>query len=317
MRKLQFALATICLSLALAPPAVNAQGALPPLWVRAAEFNQWSFPSQAANTYTFSGTNCFVYPQVQGQLYPGSFFAFGPNANPYPVFIQDANPSNSEIVTPTAVSTVSSACGFIGSPVNQHTSFVVKSGTAGLQEAVGTLGSAATPAYPWTVVIDRTTYSQVSGLPSGTVPTIIAALKGSINVQLVDITTTPFSYYSWSGSAYVPSQTSQFYPTVAASTGAGTSPTISIKGNAVSGTVTLTTGTTPTASATIFTLTWPALAAGGFSYAPFCTITSIGSRAYTGTNASVAGPPAVDTYTATSTALTASVSGYVWTYHCN
>jgi hypothetical protein len=80
--------------------------------------------------------------------------------------------------------------------------------------------------------------------------------------------------------------------------------------------VTLTTGTSPTASATIFTLTWPSIANGGFQYAPSCTITSIGTRAYTGTNASVAGPPAVDTYTATSSALTASVSGYKWQYTC-
>jgi hypothetical protein len=44
------------------------------------------------------------------------------------------------------------------------------------------------------------------------------------------------------------------------------------------------------------------------------TITPIGARAYTGTKASVARLPAVDICTATSTALTASVSGYSGVY---
>jgi hypothetical protein len=324
MRKLLFALARklpilvfalILVCLMLAPPA-GAQGALPPYWVRAAEFNQWSFNSQQANTYTFSGTNCFVSPQTNGPV--PQFFAFGPNSAPYPVYIQDANPSNSEIVTPSSVSMVSSACGFSAATANQHTSFVVKSGTAGLQEAVGTIGNSATPAYPWNVIVDRTTYTQVSGLPSGSVASIIGALKGSVNVQIVDTTTAPWTFYVWNGSNYVPRGGANTPPTLAVTgAGAGTSPSAtSITGSATAGTVAFTTGTTPGASDAVFTLTYPTVANGGPGYAIACTFTSIGTNAYKTGTSSTTGTPEVVTFTASSTALAGSTA-YVFNYHCN
>lgn len=320
MRKLLL-LALTALCALLVPMATFGQGALPPYWVRAAEFNQWSFTSQAANTYTFAGTNCFIYPQVQGQLYPGSFFAFGPNSAPYPVFIQDqgSSVSNNEIVTPTSVSTVSGACGFSASTANQHTSFYVKSGTAGLQEAVGTLGSTSTPAQPWTVIVDRTTYQQVAGLPgTKTVGSIIAALKGSVNVNVVDITTAPWTYYAWNGSAYFSNGGGT--PVVAAAAGLGTGPTgLIISGNGAGGTVSVTTGT-GTATGNLFTMTYPSgTTSTGFNHSPTCTFAGVGANAIAGTlGASVSGSAAsgyVVTATITTTALTASTF-YSMSYSC-
>lgn len=312
MRKILASLALLFASVTLAV----AQGALPPVYVTAEQFNQWSFNSQAANTYTFAGTNCQVYPQVSG-IIPG-FFAFGPTSAPYPVLIRDANPTNSEIVTPSATSTVSGACGFSASPSNQHISFSVSSGTAGLQEAVGTLGSTVTPAYPWTVAIDRAYYQLVSGLPSTSVPKIINALKGSVNVQIVDITTAPFTFYVWNGTSYVPRGGATTPPTLAVSgAGAGTGPSAtSITGSATAGTVAFTTGTTPTAAAAVFTLTYPTVANGGPSYAIACTFTSIGANSYTIGTSATAGTPEVVTFTAGTPALTASTA-YVFNYHCN
>lgn len=312
MKRIVAVLSSMVMALALCLPAVGtAQGQLPAKWIAAEDFNQWSFASQTPNTYTFGGTNCQVFPGVVMQ----PFFAFGPSSAPYPVFIRDANSTLNEIVTPISVSTTSGSCGFVASTANSHTTFAVSSGTAGLQEAVGTLKGTSGTA-PWTVMLDSYWYSLVAGLPSTSAPAIIANLKGSAGVTLVDVTTVPWSFYSWNGTAYTPSASNQTVPTVAAGSGAGTSPTIAVVGTGTSGIVTLTTGTTPSGSAAIFTLTWPSIANGGFQYAPTCTITSIGTRAYTGTNATVGGPPAVDTYTSTSTALTASVSGYKWQYKC-
>lgn len=45
-------------------------------------------------------------------------------------------------------------------------------------------------------------------------------------------------------------------PTIAAGTGAGTGPTVAVTGNDNAGVITVTTGTTPTASATVATITF-------------------------------------------------------------
>jgi hypothetical protein len=289
-----------------APLASVAQQTYPQREFFASDFGQWRVPSQQANTYQWSpGSIC--------QVSAGStnFFAFATNA---PIYILDATAANSEVVTPSAVSTTSTSCSVTISPSNQHFSFSITSATGGLQEALNQISSSNS--YPAYVVLDRNWYSLAAAVPGKTPASIIASVAGNVQAILVDRTTAPQTYYSWNGTNYTTSASNQTVPTVAAGGGAGTSPTITVVGNGVTGVVTLTTGTTPSGTATIFTLTWPAIASGGFQYAPSCTITSIGTRAYTGTNAAVAGPPAVDTYTSTSSALTASVSGYKWQYVC-
>lgn len=297
---------------------VFAQGPsiFPPTWVYARAYAGWNLVGQQANTYTFNGAVCYYTPYNNGLTSP--IFEFsglqGGSTINFPVAIIDANPSNSEIVTPTSTVNTSSTCGFSASTVNQHVSFTLISGTAGLQEAVVYQQQSAPPSQ---VVLDKYWYQLVSGLPGSPSPySIINSVAGNANVQILDTTTTPFTSFCYNGTNYTTCASNQTVPAVAAGTGAGTSPTITVVGTGVSGIVTLSTGTTPTASATIFTLTWPSIANGGFQYSPVCTISTIGTRPYTGTNAAVAGPPAVDTYTATSTALTASVSGYKWSYTC-
>jgi hypothetical protein len=178
----------------------EAQGAIPAPIVYAEQFNNWTLNSQSANTYTFNA-NCYNSPLAAGI---SQYFEFGPNANPFPVLIRDANPALSEIVTPSAVSTVSGACGFSASPANQHTSFSVSSGTAGLQDAVTTIGNSALPATSAIVELDRAWYGLVNALPGGvTQQSIIFNLVGNYAVNLVDITTAPFTFYTWNGSHYV------------------------------------------------------------------------------------------------------------------
>ena len=308
MRKLLLSLVALTMAAMLCAPAF-AQVSTTPFPVPqyyASAFGTWSLLGQSPNTYTFAGRNI-----CNGNAQNTPFFFFNTNA---PVYIADVNTANSEVDTPSAIVNTAGSCGVTIATTNNHYSFSLRSGTGGLQEAINTVTGAAS--LPAEIVLDRNWYAFANNVPNTSAAAIIAAAAGSSGIYLVDITTAPNTYYSWNGSAYTPSATNITPPTVAAGSGAGGSPTISIVGTGTSGFVTLTSGTTPTASATIFTLTWPSVANGGFQYAPTCTITSTGTRAYTGTNASVAGPPAVDTYTATSTALTASVSGYKWKYVC-
>lgn len=307
-------LAALVLAVCGLTPAL-AQVGNPPFQVYAEQYNAWSFTSVSANTYTFPGSNCWVSPQTSGVT--ASFFAFG-NSNTsvyFPVYIQDVNPSDSEIVTPSSLSTTPSACGFSASTTYSHTSFRVLSGTAGLQEAVYTNATPGTSSnVAVNVLLDRNYYRLVAALPgSQTVAGIIAALKGAPNVQVVDTTTSPWTVYTWNGSAYFNNGGST-PPTLAFTAGAGTGPAAgTVTGNGSVGTATFTTGTS-TATGTTFTLT---TAAGGFGHSPTCTVRSNGANVPSGTvsNAVTGSGPYVITVSVATTALTASTF-YSFSYSC-
>jgi hypothetical protein len=219
-------------------------------------------------------------------------------------------------------------------PSLNHTTFTLQSGTGGLQEAINSVGG-FTAANAMEVILSPEWYKLVTGistqnstLASTTPATIIAAAKGSVFAIVVDITTAPPTQYVWKGSGGYASGT-QYYllsatpPTVAAGTGAGTSPTIAIAGNSVTGTVTLRTGSAvPTAADPIFTLTWPSPGTAGsptsgYQYAPTCVYTSTGVAPGVTVASSVIGPPAVATLTSPAAGLTSSTAGYSWTYLCH
>lgn len=278
----------------------------------AADFGQWNIVSQSPQTYTWTDTGVCQVPSPAGGV-------FNPFTAGDPILVRDAlNPGHNEVVTVTAPVNTSAACGFTGSFLYTHTSFSVLSGTAGAQEAINALGGGSQPSQTG-VLLDRRWYSNLTGLPnytSATPGTVIGALLGNANVYLVDVTSAPWTYYVWNGAHYVSNGGSKA-PTLTLGTGAGTSPSnATVAGNGSSGTVTFTSGTAPTASAAIFTLTWPTAAAGGFNHAPTCTVISTGATAYTsGTASSGYTPPAFETLTASATALTASTS-YSFNYSC-
>jgi hypothetical protein len=282
----------------------------------ASDYGTWQIQSQTANTYTFFPISICTVPTAS----QGSFFPFNTNA---PVYIKDSTAANSEVllpsaVTPSASNPSSAACGVTIAPVNNHYSFSILSGTAGLQEVLNQIPSST--AYTVEVDLDRNWYAAIGSVPGKTAAGTIASVTGSQAAYIVDKTVVPWQFYSWNGTKYSPSASNATAPTPTAGAGAGGSPTIALVAGSTgtSGSVTLTTGTTPTASAAIMTLTWPAIASGGFQYAPSCTITSTGTRAYTsGVTTTTAGPPATAVLTASATALTASVSGYVFNYTCH
>jgi hypothetical protein len=193
--------------LALSGVIAFAQTNLPPTWVFARAYNGWNIVSQQADTYTFNGGVCNFTPSTNGNV-PSIFVFSGYQAGVqvfYPVAITDqgVGSTTSEIVTPTATIQSASSCGFSASTLNSHTSFVLSSGTAGLQEAIVTEQQTA-PVFD--VILDKYWYQTVAALPGNPTPaSIIASVKGNSDVGIVDTTTLPWTYYSWNGTNYVAS----------------------------------------------------------------------------------------------------------------
>lgn len=252
---------------------------LPPTWVFARNYAGLNLIGQQANTYTFNGGACNVSPLNNGNS--PSFFAFsGTQASTtvyFPVAIIDADPTKSETVTPTSTTQGSGACGFAASTANQHVSFTLTSGTAGLQEAVANQLQSGPPS---TVLLDQFWYQTVFGLPGSPTPeSLIKAAKGNTAVQIVDATSSPWTYWRWSGTAYAAATTltgGTAAPTAAAGAAAGTSPTGPTNtGDGNTMTVALTTGTATT-TGTLMTETWATTAA--FLYPPTCRVISTGAN---------------------------------------
>jgi len=308
-RKAILAMAVLALSVLPAFAQTTSQ-TFPQKWYYASDYGQWAVQSQTANTYSFyPGTICQV-PSPS----PATFFAFNINA---PILILDATPANSERVTPSAVQQTGSLCSVTVAPANQHYSFRLVSGTAGLQEVLNQIPSST--AYAAVVWLDRNWYTAAASIPGTTPAAIIAAAKGNAAAYLVDNTTSPFTYYRWNGTSYTSQSVGGPAPTVAPGAGAGTGGTATVLAGSTgaSGLISVSTGTTPTASAVVYTATFASVANGGFQYAPSCTTTSVGTPTYTGgATTSTAGPPATYVYTASATALAASTTTYVFQYNC-
>jgi hypothetical protein len=102
-------------------------------------------------------------------------------------------------------------------------------------------------------------------------------------------------------------------PAITAGAGAGTSPTLSLTGNDVGGLISLTTGTLPSTSATLFTVTFNV----AFAAAPYVSFSPANSAAAAlGTVSAVYVTSTSTTFVITSgtTALAASTA-YAWSYH--
>lgn len=152
----------------------------------ASQYGAWRVQGYAANDYTFAPTSC----RVQGGASFFSAFTSG-----VPVEIVDGNPALSEEVTPSSVVINNQTCSISISPQNSHQlPWYIHSATGGLQEALNQNLSSSTEN---TVVLDSLWY-QVGGSSS-----VIARVRGAAKLGLVDVTKTPFIWYSWNGSQYV------------------------------------------------------------------------------------------------------------------
>lgn len=174
------------LALAFLLPSVQAQNIEGQ--IVASQFGQFQVPGITTGSLQFSPDSCMVSGGGK------NFAAFSVGV---PVKIVDANPSLNEIDTPSAV--FPQQCAISMSTTTIHAiPFYLTSGTGGLQEA---LTNGPTKAGgPNTVVLNADWYTQVA---PGNPATVIAAVHGSTALGLVDVTTTPYTWYQWSGSQYV------------------------------------------------------------------------------------------------------------------
>lgn len=330
MRRIAASIAFLLAS--LAPVYAVAQGFTPaggPPWVYADNYGRFVLQGQHANTYTFQVSGFSPCQITQFNFGDSStFYAFSNTAALAPVFIQDNNSANSEVVTPGSFLTpTSTSCGPALAPTNAHITFSLQSGTGGLQEALNVRSGKSTP-----IILSGEWYKLISGISgsnatltnSVTPADVITNATCNSPATVIDITTTPWTSFGCNASHKLIVLTPAPKPVVAAGAGAGTGPTIALvtASSQSTGTVTLTTGTTPTASAAIFTVTLSAPSyGGGFVYAPTCTVTSVGSaNAYTtgvvSTTAGTTTTPGTLVFTASVSALTASVP-YKFTYNCH
>jgi hypothetical protein len=177
-------LAALALSCALTARAQNIEGQ-----IIAAQYGAWRVQGipqpTTGNSFNFVAAACTM------QAGNKTFQAFQVGT---PVEIFDADPNINEVVTPSAVSATNQGCSITVTPAHTHNSFSLGSATAGLQEAINANESTSLTN---TVVLTAEWYRR--GGSRGT----IASVKGTTNVNLVDVTKAPYDWYTWNGSVYV------------------------------------------------------------------------------------------------------------------
>ena len=175
--------------------------------------------------------------------------------------------------------------------------------------AASTLTNAATVRLGLKNAGTNATFTHAAGLyiPSAAVTGTQTNTYG-VNVEAATGATNNFAA-RWQGSTLYAGTA----PAIAAGTGAGTSPTVSVAGTPEGGTITVVTGTSPAASnATIATLTYPQAFPTGS--APVLSPANAAAAALTGATAPfLAGTTTAATLTGGSSALAASTT-YVWNY---
>jgi len=102
-------------------------------WSFAYNFNYPPLKNYAQNTYIWPSPSICTIANPSSTNQGLNYFMFATNA---PVWIQDVNTANSEVVTPSAITDSNTGCGFSATFVHTHNTFYATSGTAGLQEAL-------------------------------------------------------------------------------------------------------------------------------------------------------------------------------------
>jgi hypothetical protein len=181
---------SLLLTLLLCSCSVHAQAQNIEGQVVASQYGEWKVPSIGIG-FSFDPASC--------QLSAGgkNFAAF---TNGTPIKVVDENPNLTEVSNATVYAHVDSgSCSVsLGGLAYGHTSFYLTSGTGGLQEALSS-GIQATGG-PNTVILNAEWYALVA--PSNPA-TVIASVQGSATLGLVDVTTTPYSTYSWNGTQFI------------------------------------------------------------------------------------------------------------------
>lgn len=183
MRKLLLAALAL-----LASSCVYAQNGQTSGILYASDFAQWSLPQGNSPT-----AGMIQWPTSAICTVSSNGYSFVAVKVGRPLTIIDVNPSLTETVTPVAVTTSGGSCTVTATMANVHSSYSVRSGTAGLQEAIDysskLVGGSVVLLTPgWTVA-------------GGTTGMILAA-SGSSGVSLLDERLATICAYVWGGSSY-------------------------------------------------------------------------------------------------------------------
>jgi hypothetical protein len=136
----------------------------------------------------------FYFPPATCQVSGGgqNFAAFAAGT---PIKIVDGNPNLTEVATPSSV--FINVCSVNMATAYTHVPpFYLTSGTGGLQEAIT---ANQTTNGPNTILLNAEWYKLIA---PGNAASIIASVRGIPDLGLEDVTTTPYTFYQWSGSQY-------------------------------------------------------------------------------------------------------------------
>ena len=173
----------ITLTVAACLPRAQAQSAGQ---IIAAQYGEFRVTGSTAGGFSFPPATC----QVTGGGQNFNAFTAG-----VPIKIVDGNPNLTEIAIPSSV--FINACSVNMATAYSHTPpFYLTSGTGGLQEAIT---ANQTTNGPNNILLTAEWYNLIA---PGNAASVIAAAHGVTGVGLVDVTTTPYTFYQWNGSQY-------------------------------------------------------------------------------------------------------------------
>jgi hypothetical protein len=166
---------------------------LPPLWsqnagqIIAAQYGEFKIAGSSLGGFSFPPATC----QVSGGGRNFNAFTAGT-----PIKIVDSTQGLTEIATPSSV--YLSVCSLNMTTAFTHVPpYYLTSGTGGLQEAIT---ANQTTDGPNTILLNAEWYKLIAPASAATV---IAGVHGIADLGLEDVTTTPFTFYQWSGAQYV------------------------------------------------------------------------------------------------------------------
>ena len=178
------ALTLLALGLTLLLPPLRAQNAGQ---IIAAQYGEFKVAGSSLGGFTFPPATC----QVSGGGKNFNAFTAGT-----PVKIVDSTPGLTEVATPSSV--YLGACSLNMTTAYAHVPpFYLTSGTGGLQEAIT---ANQTTDGPNTILLNAEWYKLIA--PASAAATI-ALVHGIPDLGLEDTTTTPSTFYQWSGAQYV------------------------------------------------------------------------------------------------------------------
>lgn len=155
----------------------------------ASDFAKWTLPT--GNTPA-RGTLFWSNPDIC-KVSPAGYNSLAIKVG-RPVKIVDADPSLTEIVTPTGISVGNSGCMLSATMAHSHSSYQVTSATAGLQEALDFQAKFSQGA----LIVLTPAWTGAGGTTS-----MITSATGSSSASILDERTAVIVPYTWNGSAYV------------------------------------------------------------------------------------------------------------------